>query len=488
MVEQRAGNKIDLLTASIRTTGGALISTTLYTLSGVVYAFITSPAATGQYFFVILTIALLLRPIKGVTQTLHKIGSEPGESVNAYLGVALLFGGMYLLGIVLLAVSASSYLATWTIYDQTLVSISLVYAVSTAIVMTVEALVSAVGYPSVVTWVGGLKGSIVLAVLLLFNQSITTVTELMIVTVTVRLVVYGTVGVLLGLVPSLPTYHEVSRAWSFAKWSIPDQVLDRVSYNMPVYVLGIVSTPLAVGIYEAADRFGDFGATIAWQLSAPLLSKVSGDDAAGVDIAAYIDAAVTGGSGITFAVFGYLLSTREIIAEIAFSTAPEQFSATVLIVGGINIFRGFWTLSSHVLEGIGHPDMSFRTKLYGLVGSLPLTALLGSQFGAVAGAVGYAVMNIIIGCYVLYYNYQLLGSLLVERTITSQLVFALAVEAVVMYLTVRLMLQLSVAPILTAIAAVPIACLSFAIPLAGVSSQAQAVFRRTYELTTDPVR
>jgi len=92
MVTQRDGNEVNLLTSSIQTTGGALVATTLYTVSGLIYAFVTSPSVTGQYFFAVLTIALVLRPIRGITQTLHKIGTEPGESVEAYLGVAVLFG------------------------------------------------------------------------------------------------------------------------------------------------------------------------------------------------------------------------------------------------------------------------------------------------------------------------------------------------------------------------------------------------------------
>ena len=159
--------------------------------------------------------------------------------------------------------------------------------------MTVEGLVSAVGYPSAVTWINSVKSSSELGVLLILNQSIATVTELMMVMIAVRLNVFGLVAVGLRVIPALPDQHELSRAWGYAKWSIPDQILDRVSYNMPVYVLGIVSTPLAVGIYEVADRFGDFGATIAWQLSNPLLTKVSGDDAAGVAVGRYIDTVVT---------------------------------------------------------------------------------------------------------------------------------------------------------------------------------------------------
>jgi len=485
MVTQRDGNEVDLLTSSIQTTGGALVTTTLYTLSGLIYAFVTSPSVTGQYFFTVLTISLVLRPIRGITQTLHKIGTEPGESVGAYLGVAVIFAIAYLSVLGGLAVTIGGYLASVTVFDETLLRISGLYAVTIAVVMTVESLISAVGYPSAVTWINSVKSSVELGVLLGLSQSIATVTELMIVMIAVRLTVYGLVAVGLQVIPTPPDRRELSRAWAYAKWSIPDQILDRVSYNMPVYVLGIVSTPLAVGIYEAADRFGDFGATIAWHLANPLLTKVSGDDAAGVNVGEYIDTVVTGGSGISFVVFGYLLSTDDLIAELAFSSAPVQFSTTVVIVGGINIFRGFWTLSSHVLEGMGHPGLSFRTKLFGLIVSVPLTMVLGARYGALAGAAGYVVMNLVVGGYVIYYSHQVLDSTLIDTDVGMDFAAALVVESAVVYATVWGVLQAGGGPVVAAAVGIAAACIGFGVPLWIVSAPARIVFRRTYELSTN---
>lgn len=488
MVTQRDGNEIDLLRSSIQTTGGAVVSTTLYTLSGLIYAFVTSPSVTGQYFFVTLGIALALRPIRGITQTLHKIGTEPGESVEAYLGVALVFSVGYLCILGGAGLATSEFLARMTVFDQTLLRISGGFAVITATAMTVESLTSAVGYPSAVTWINGVKSSLELVILLGLAQSIATVTDLMVVMIAVRVVVFGIVAVGLGVKPAIPGRHELSRAWAFAKWSIPDQILDRVSYNMPVYVLGIVSTPLAVGIYEAADRFGDFGATIAWHLSTPLLTKVSGDDAAGVDVSQYIDTVVTGGSGVSFVVFGYLLSTHEIIADLAFTSAPGQFSTTVIVVGGINIFRGFWTLSSHVLEGVGHPGMSVRTKLYGLAISVPLTVVLGSRVGALAGAAGYVVMNLVVGGYVVYYSRHVLNTTLIDTSVGVRFVGALVIESVVVYAAVWLVLRAGGGPGIAALVAIPAGCLGFGLPLGVISERARTVYQRAYELSTARLR
>jgi O-antigen/teichoic acid export membrane protein len=250
-------------------------------------------------------------------------------------------------------------------------------------------------------------------------------------------------------------------------------VFDRLSYNMPVYVLGVVATPAAVGVYETADRIADFGATVAWRLSSPLLTVVSGDAAAGDDRLAYLDAAVTGGTGVTVAVLGYLLAAHDVVAAVAFPGARAAFSATVLVVGGVNVLRGFWTLATHAVEGLGHPGLSFRTKLYGLVAGVPVTATFGAEFGAVAGAAGYAAMNLVVFAAVAAVVRRLLGRVPVAPGVVAHLALGLVVSFAAASAAVAGLGRLVSPAVVAAVAAV--ACLAaFAAALAAVS----APFRR----------
>jgi O-antigen/teichoic acid export membrane protein len=488
MVRTRDGNEVDLLTSSIRTTGGATVSTTLYVLSGVVYAFVTSPAATGQYFFLALSIALVLRPVRGLSQTLQKLGSEQGESVSAYLGIATGVAAGYVALVVGVAYVGLDTLAGLAVFNRELFWLAALFAVSTALTKIVERLVAAAGYPSAVTWLNSLKSGSQLLVLLLFNPAIATVGDLMTVVIATRVAVFGLAWVAVGVVPSRPDRGELARAWAFAKWSIPDQVLDRLSYNMPVYVLGVVSTPLAVGVYETADRLADFGATIAWQLSSPLLTKVSGDTAADNDVREYLDAAVTGGTGVTFLVLGYLLAAHGVIADIAFSTARTAFSTTVLLVGTVNVLRGFWTLSSHAIEGVGRPSVSFRTKVLGLAVGAPVTAVYGSEFGAVAGAAGYVVMNVAVCGYVAYHARDIFGTSLVDWTVAARLALGLGVTLVGVSVSVGALTRLGASSVVAAVTAALVAIAVFAATLGVVSGRARHAFGQAYTIYVGGVR
>lgn len=488
MVQRRTGDELDLLDASIQTAGGALVSTTLYVLSGLVYAIVTSPAAVGTYFFVTISIALAFRPIRGLGQTLQKIGSEPGESIGPYLGLALLGSVAYLVVTGSVVVLAAPVLARYSAFNVAVLGPAGLYAVGAVVGMVVPSLVAAAGYPSAETWLDSLQSGLQLVLLLAFAGSLSTAGDLMVVVAAVRLAVLVPVAVVVGVVPRLPDRHASERAWSFAKWSVPDQILDRFSYNMPVYVLGVVATPAAVGIYETADRLADFGATISWRLSSPLLTKVSGDAAAGDRVPPYLDGAITGGTGASFLVFGYLLAAHDLLASIAFPGADEAFSTTVLLVGGVNLFRGFWTLASHAIEAVGKPSLSFRTKLYGLVVSVPIPVLFGAEYGAIAGAVGYTVMNLAIFGYVVYYARAVFGRSLIDLRLLFHLGLGLLTAFALTSLSVALISSVGVSdPILAALAAV-VSTVGFCLTLVVVSPPSRVVADRALLLSVGRFR
>lgn len=488
MVRRRDGDEITLLDSSIRTAGGAVVSTPLYVLSGIVYAVVTSPAATGTFFFISIVAALVLRPVRGISQTLQKLGSEPDERVSVYLGLAMLFAAGYLAVGGAVATVLTDTLTRRTVVTADLLAPAGAYAASLALSMIVLSLLGAIGYPSAQTWLGGMQTGVRLAAILLFDPLVTSATELLLIGAGVRVALFLPVAVYLGVVPQLPRRRELERAWGFARWSIPDQVLDRFSYNMPVFVLGVVATPAAVGVYEAADRFADFGATISWRLSSPLLTKVSGDAAAGNDYGAYLDGAITGGTGVTFVVFGYLLGAHDVVARIAFSSAQAAFSTTVLVVGGVNIIRGFWTLTSHAMEAIGKPSVSFRTKLYGLIFSVPIPLLLGAEYGAIAGAAGYGVMNLVIFGYVCYYAHSVFGHVPVDTTTIAHLTVGGVAASLITVGIVAVGATATLSPVVVATLAAVVCLCGFVGILLLVSSPTRVVARRVVELSRGTLR
>lgn len=483
MVSKRSGENIDLLNSSIKSVSGTFVSTTLYVTSGIVYAFVTSPSVAGTYLFISIFVGLFMRPVGGISQALHKIGSENGESVNSYLSITLYATIVYILFFSLILFLLSDLIASYTIYESKLYPYVIAISVISAVSSISVSLLSASGYPGYVTWLNGTVDFARIAVLILLSSTIMSVSDIIVVSVGIRIILLVPFLLYLGNLPCIPEKREISRMWSYARWSIPDQIVDKLSYNMPVYVLGFVSTPAAVGVYEAADRLADFGATVSWNLSSPLLTKVSGVWSIDKESAhEYLDSAVTGATGFTFVVFGYILTMTDVLSKIAFSGQEYVFSITIIIVGGVNILRGVWTLLSHALEGINKPAVSLKTKIYGLVISVPVTIYFGSTIGAIGGAIGYGIMNIVIFSYTIWYSHKHFGRIVYDWSLLTRFVIATFSSSI---LTYGLSLSLESTQLgLTYIAIICsfICAITYVISLYVVSEKARMVFTRVLDM------
>lgn len=481
MVETRDGTDIDLLDASLRTVAGTVVSSSLYALSGIVYVLATSPGAAGRYLFLTLGVGLLIRPISGVSRTLQKRGSERGTDVSAYFGLALAAAAGYVSVLTLLGWLALPVLRSVTLLTPELFWPTVAITATAALRSVVRSLLGAVGYPSYQSWLTSGEFAVRLAAILALASVVNSAAALLLVTVGVRILLELPALAVVGVVPSVPNRTELRRAWSFTRWSVVDQSVDKVSYNMPVYVLGVVATPAAVSVYEAADRFADFGATIAFGLASPLLTKVSGDWSAGADSYDYLDAMVTGGTGGTFLVFAYLLGNAGELAAVVFPGSAAAFRVTLLLVGGVNVLRAVWTLLTHALEGVEQPQTGVTTKVVGLAVSVPLTAALGG-LGAVGGAVGYVALNLVVFAGVVWYALAEFGRLPVEFSLAGRFAVAAAGAFGVTVLATRLLDGL-LADSAVVVASGVVCLLAYVGVVAVVVPRSRVVLRRAYLLT-----
>lgn len=483
MVSKRSGDNINLLNSSIKSVSGTLVSTTLYVTSGIVYAFVTSPAVAGTFLFISILVGLLMRPIGGVSQALHKIGSENGESVNSYFSITLYSTILYILLFSVVLFILSDLVASYSIYESELYIYMIAISVRSAIAFISDSVLSASGYPGYVTWLNGTVDFVRISALVLLSSSITSVSDLILVSAGIKIILLVPFLLYLGKMPCIPDKREVSRIWSYARWSVPDQIVDKLSYNMPVYVLGFVSTPAAVGVYEAADRFADFGATVSWNLSSPLLTKVSGVWSVNKESAhEYLDSAVTGGTGFTFVVFGYIITMTDILSKIAFSGQEYIFSTTIIIVGGVNILRGIWTLLSHALEGINRPSASLATKLFGLIISVPVTIYLGSTIGAIGGAIGYGIMNSVIFSYTIWYSHRHFGRIVYDWSLLTRFIVATFSSSILTYGASIFLKSTQLELTYIAVICSLVCAISYGISLYIISEKARRVFTRVLDM------
>lgn len=484
VVDVRSGDEMDLLDESIRTVAGALLVTIMYALTGIVYAVVASPDAAGVYLFLILTISLIIRPVKGVTRTLQKRGSEADTDTRGYFGLTVIVAAGWIGFVATILLIFTDTVASFTPITAALVVPTILLITVRLYRSSVGALLKAVGSPSLSTWESSIELSARLGIMLLFADQITTAIDLITIAIGVQLVTGTGMYLAVRMIPRIPSREEVKRAASFAKWSIPDQFVDQLSYTMPVYVLGVVATPAAVAVYEAADRFADVGATIAFFLASPLLTKVSGDWSAGDKKLEYLEAAVTGGTGATFLVLAYILAGSQTLATLAFPRSIEAFRITIILVGSINVLRGGWTLLAFALEGIDRPAASLRTKVYGLIIAVPITAVLGARIGALAGGIGYIIMNLVVMAFVLWYTYQSFGRIPVDWPLAGRLTLSGGITFLVIELSIFVVSMVTGSLVAQAAVSAITGVVTYLVTMALISTRARNVFKRAIELYT----
>jgi hypothetical protein len=126
--------------------------------------------------------------------------------------------------------------------------------------------------------------------------------------------------------------------------------------------------------------------------------------------------------------------------------------------------------------------VSFRTKLYGLVFSVPVPAIFGAEFGAIAGAAGYAVMNLVIFGYVLYYSRAVFGRIPIEPKVATALTVGLGVSFALTTGAVAGLTRAGLSPIVVASVAAVTCLVGFGGFLVAVSTSARLVAVRAATL------
>jgi len=154
----------------------------------------------------------------------------------------------------------------------------------------------------------------------------------------------------------------------------------------------------------------------------------------------------------------------------------------------VNVLRGFWTLTSHAIEGLGKPSVSVRTKLYGLAVSVPIPVVFGAEFGAVAGAVGYGVMNLVVFAYVCYYARGVLGQVPVALPMAARLTLGAVVAYGLTTATIAGLRASEVSELVVAVVAATVSVVGFVAVVLVVSTPARIVAWRVFELCTGRVR
>lgn len=350
-------------------------------LGFVYFGRVLGPTGVGLYYFVLATAKFTVQGLGGVSNAIKKRVSEVDTETDRYLGLGL---------ILLVGFTALLYLIVFALEDFISVQFGPVrYAYggvaivgSLGLFALTNRVYAGVGKPGASFWVDTLR-----SILTLGGQ------------VALLSLGYGAMGLLAGLVgatfltgvlgfflvgvrPRLPTRETVRRTVSFARWSVPNAVIDNLYGRVDVVLLGVIVGSTAVGYYEAAIRVTMPATLVAISIGDTLVVKASGLSSLDEDVEFDLRNAMSYVGLLAAPLFAGALALPP--ESLLVYLLREDFGPAWSAVIGLALFQVFNAYRmpfEAVLDGINRPDLRFRVSLATVVLHLPLVFVLGVTYG-----------------------------------------------------------------------------------------------------------
>jgi O-antigen/teichoic acid export membrane protein len=368
-----------------RETAVALLAKLFLTATGflgfVYFGQTLGPAGVGLYYFVLAVAKFLVQGIGGVSNAVKKRVAEVGADVERYLGLGLLllgsFTSLLLLGVYLLegVIRAELGPVRYAYGGVAIVG-------SLGLFSLTNRVYAGIGKPGASFWVDTLR-----SVLTLGGQ---------VALITMGYGAFGLMGglvgatlltglfgfILIGVRPRLPTRETVRSTLSFARWSVPNALVDNLYTRMDPMILGFLAGSTVVGYYEAAIRVTMPATLVAISIGDSLVVKASGLSSLGEGVQHDLHNAMSYVGLIAAPLFlGALALPPETL--LVYLLGQDFAPAWPALIGLalFQVFNAYKMPFEAVLDGMNRPDLRFRVSSLTVLIHLPLVYALGVTYG-----------------------------------------------------------------------------------------------------------
>ncbi|PSP54483.1 polysaccharide biosynthesis protein [Halobacteriales archaeon QS_1_67_19] len=386
-----------------------------------IFARVLDADGLGKYYFLLAFAKLGVQVTGGIGNAVKKRVSEVGVEPAEFFGVGLL-GHVVFTGLVL-GITVVSYPYVQDRVGPFAFALGVVAIVgSLGLFSMANRLYAGIGYPGASFWTDTVRSVVTLAAQVAFLLIGYRVLGMMVGLVVANLVTALGVIVLAKVRPRFPDRDTTARVWEFARWSVPNSLLQNLYMRLDVLILGFVVGHGAVGLYEPALRLTVPAAFIAASIGDSLTVKASGLSSLDRDVASDLRNALS--YTCLFAIpifFGALAIPRQLMG-IAFG--PEYRPGWTALIG-LAVFQLFNTYRlpfDQVVSGMDRPDLRFRVSLLTLTFNLPLAAVLGLEFGLVGVVAATVIAEAVrVGAYLLL-AYRIFEDVMLPRPLFEQIV------------------------------------------------------------------
>lgn len=406
-----------------RETALALVAKFILAATGflgiVIFARLLDTDGLGKYYFLLAMAKLGVQVSGGVGNAIKKRVSEVGVDPREFFGVALL-GHTAFTGIVL-AVTVVGYPFVREHIGPFAFALGIVAIVgSLGLFSVANRMYAGIGYPGASFWTDTGRSVVTLAAQFALLFVGFRVLGMMLGLVVANLVTAVVVVVLAKVKPKVPTRNTAERVWAFARWSVPNSLLQNLYMRLDVLIIGFAVGHGAVGLYEPALRLTVPASFIAASIGDSLTVKASGLNSLDRGVAGDLRNALA--YACLFAVpifFGALAIPKPLMAV----TFGQEYRPGWMALIGLALFQVFNTYRipfDQVISGMDRPDLKFRISLLTLAFNAPLAVVLGLEYGLMGVVVATIVAEFVRVCAYLLLTYRIFDEVMLPRPLFEQ--------------------------------------------------------------------
>lgn len=402
-------------------------------LGVVIFARALGVKGIGKYYAILAASKMIIQVPGAVNGAIKKRISEVDTGNPEYFGLGLMFnfGFVLLLGVVTLA----AYPLLRPYLGPRIFGFGMVVVVASLSTFSlVNRVYAATGNPGASFWTDTVRSVLTLGaqvgLLLLGLNVLGLLLGLAGGTFATAVLVYA----LARIPPMLPTRTEIRRTYEFARWQLPNALLQNMYSRLDVLLLYAIVGSAAVGLYEPALRLTLPATFLAASIGDTLFVKSSGLSSLGREVISDLRNAVSYATLLSVPIFFGSLALSEQLMGVVYGPDFKDGAWALVGLAAFQLFNTYCDPFSSVINGIDRPDIEFKIKFLILLVHAPLAVLLGMEFGLL-GVIAATVFSEVVrvGLY-LAAGYLLFDEIFVVRLVGVQFAGGVIMYAAVVFL------------------------------------------------------
>lgn len=364
----------------------------------------------------------------GVADAVRKRVSEVDVDASQFLGLGLIahvaFSVFVLLGALFFLGPVAAYLGSAQV---TLAAVGVVTALG--LFNVTNRTLAGIGYPARSSWMDTVRSVLTIVCQVAFLWAGLEAFGLVLGLAAGTLVTALLSAKLAGVWPKAPSRSTARSVSEYARWSVPNGLLNKLYSNLDVLVVTAAVGSTAAGFYAVANQLVQPAVFLASSISGAFEVKASGRHSAGKEVVQDLLNSVSYSGLFAAPIFFGALAMPRAIPRTVFGGEFAAAGGALIGMALFQICNVYVAPLQSVFEGIDRPDVIFRVNALVTALHVPLAVALGYEFGLLGVVAATVVAELLRLTTYQFLAYRQFDCLAVTRPVFEQFASALAMYA-----------------------------------------------------------